>query len=198
MKAILIGPYAKIQDIDFKDYPVIAVDQGLSLLQKNQINFTIAIGDFDGMNVVEKAENILRFPSIKNESDFELALLHCQKNQFKELFCYGFLANNRIDHSLNNLLLIYKYSDLIIWLIDEKHRIRVYKKGVYFFEKTTRYISFFAFEEAMISLDSGFAYPIVDFKLDASVNTALSNNVLTKGMLKVEKGKVLVIESNGQ
>lgn len=198
MAILLIGPYADLSIIDVSNHSLIGVDKGAELLHQAGIKYDLAIGDFDGTELLPSQVPLLRYPKQKNESDFELALQYCATQPPQSIVAYGFLDNNRIDHLLNNLLLLAKYSSLPVRLQDANHCIQCYQEGTYSFIGNYRYLSFFAFESALISLDQGFAYPVDHLPMHPRVTKALSNQVKSKGNLTVHKGIIVVIQSNGK
>lgn len=198
MATLLIGPFAVVPSIQFSDHFVIAVDQGMQLLQRHGQPFDVAIGDFDGGEPVVLNESMIIYPGNKDETDLELALQYCQEHRLEPIFAYGFLDANRIDHLLHNLLLMDTYYPLDITYYDATHRIRVYGEGKHVFSPGYHYISFFAFTPAIVSLDAGFAYPIQGYHLEPKALKTISNHVKTTAILTVSKGRIIVIESNGK
>ena len=153
MAILLIGPYADLSVIDVRHSFIIGVDKGAELLHQVGIKYDLAIGDFDGTTTLPSRVPIFHYPKQKNESDFELALQYCATQPSQSMVAYGFLDNNRIDHLLNNLLLLAKYAPLSVQLRDANHCIQCYQAGTYSFTDNYRYLSIFAFEPALISLD---------------------------------------------
>lgn len=93
---------------------VIGVDGGLMWLDQMGIVPDEIIGDLDSVDqgLLTKYQNvpIHRFPTDKDESDMELAIIRSLKA--KEIVLFGAFGG-RIDHSLYNLALLRRYPDLL-------------------------------------------------------------------------------------
>lgn len=100
----------KLQEFD----KVIGVDGGLMWLDQMGIPPDEIIGDLDSVNdtLLTKYQNvpIRRFPTDKDESDMELAIIGSL--EAKEIVLFGAFGG-RIDHSLYNLALLRRYPDLL-------------------------------------------------------------------------------------
>ena len=102
--------FALVGAVDFNEkvfraehYDVlIAVDAGYATLKSQGLATDLVIGDFDSLGYVPEAENILRFPHEKDESDMELAIAHACKAGADEIVLYGCLSR-RLDHTLANI-----------------------------------------------------------------------------------------------
>ncbi len=101
----LLLPFLKPDDY------YIAVDGGLRRLRNLYKTPGLVIGDFDSATAAEVAGaeaqgiEVRRYPSQKDETDLELALLAAVEKGFKEILLVGVLGG-RLDHTLANLFLL--------------------------------------------------------------------------------------------
>lgn len=198
--AILVTPLTKeIPFVDPADY--IGVDAGCLQILKQGLPLTFGVGDFDSMDsktldALKQNALLTIHPVQKDETDSELALRLCKEKGYSPLILTGSL-HGRIDHTIANIrLLMYRYDDLILWEPDQKmYRL---SKGVHTIKSTYKHISFFAIEDSIISLE-GFLYPLHRYDLKPQDIITVSNSILkNQGVITIEKGKVLCIESNVQ
>jgi thiamine pyrophosphokinase len=109
---------------------IIAADGGAVHLDRLGITPNAVVGDFDSLSAeklqkLEKAGvEILRYPSRKDFTDLELALLHAKKLGIHEITIYGALGA-RWDQTLANLLLpaAPELDNVQIRLVDNHHEI---------------------------------------------------------------------------
>lgn len=197
-KALLITPMSKhITKDDSYDY--IGVDSGALLLMKENIPIRFAVGDFDSMTedefkMLQGTCQIIKHPVQKNETDSELAISLCQQMGYEEIVLYGALSG-RIDHTLANIrLLMYRYPRLV--LLDNHQKITLLSKGEHRIKNVYAHVSFFAIEDAIITLD-GFTYPLCKEPISVKDVFCVSNSILyEEAKVTLDAGKVLCIQSN--
>lgn len=193
MRVIIIGnspsksfkkDYIKKED----DY-IITCDNGIKEVHHQEVN--LAIGDFDsgGRNLANQALKKKTYPSKKDQTDLELALMEIASlNDVDEVLIYD-ACGGRIDHYLINLKLISKYQEKYncqIELVGEKEIIKFLPKGDYLIENNNyRYISLINFEKTIVTLD-GFEYNLKEYLLTTN-NTMTSSN-----KFKNEQGRIIV------
>ncbi|NUU98985.1 MULTISPECIES: thiamine diphosphokinase [unclassified Marinitoga] len=99
---------------------LIAVDKGLELFKKLDIEPDYLIGDLDSASQesIEWAESndveIIKYRSDKDFTDIDLALDFAIEKKSKKIIISGFLGN-RLDHIFGALLLLKKYNTEIIF-----------------------------------------------------------------------------------
>lgn len=84
---------------------VIAVDRGYASLESAGFTPDMVVGDFDSLGYVPTCENVSLFPSEKDKSDMELAILAAEEAGCDTLVFYGALSG-RLDHTLANIQLM--------------------------------------------------------------------------------------------
>lgn len=177
----------------------IGADKGALFLAKKGIHMKLAIGDFDSVeeNDIEKirtcTDELVRLNPVKDDSDSEAAIVAALERGYDEIWLAG-ATGGRMDHSLVNIRLAYKYPGKI-WLCDDQNLIYMLCPGRHEIEKDSfPYISFFTEDGAEITLE-GFRYPLKDRELTRNDLYTVSNEIeKDKGTVIVEKGTVLVMQ----
>lgn len=202
MKEICVIALNLSDEILELDCDYIGVDKGALFLANNNQNMILAIGDFDSIqesdfNIIQKfSQNILKFSSHKDESDSELAIKKAIELGYQHIIVTGGLAK-RIDHSLNNLLLLQKYSNIDLTFRDKDNKAYLLSPGMHMLSKSHyKYISFFPLTDTKLSL-LGFEYNLNQTTLKAFNNLGLSNEIINQfGTVIIESGNLIAIQSN--
>lgn len=84
---------------------IIAADHGFDHAKALGLSPDILIGDMDSIRQKEVACEVLTYPTEKDETDSELALLYAIQKGCSDLVLLG-MTGARLDHSLANLLLL--------------------------------------------------------------------------------------------
>lgn len=124
---------------------VIGVDRGALFAINEGIAVDIALGDFDSITPEEKevlqieAGDIFNFPTDKDDTDTEIALLYVLKNYPEtDVYFYNWYGG-RIDHLYSLLLVVLqkRFKPLIPYLhfISEKNHISFYLPGEHEIQK---------------------------------------------------------------
>lgn len=177
----------------------IGADRGALVLADRGIRMKKAVGDFDSVSAdefsrIEKyAEDIIRLNPVKDDSDSEHAVVTALEMGYERLWLCGGLGG-RPDHSFVNLQLTEKYAGHV-FLIDRNTLITALKPGSYDIpKKDYAFISFFTFEEAVITLE-GFKYPLKQRRITVHDMYTVSNEILGRtGHLEIQSGTVLVMQ----
>lgn len=198
-KVILITPKSnKIPNLEGFDY--VGVDSGALLLLKQGIPMSFAIGDFDSMSkedylfLSKHCNQIYKHPVQKDETDSELALRTCKELGYEQVILWGAISG-RLDHTMINIQLLMHREEKLI-LMDENQKVSLLPKGKHFLEANYKHVSFFALEKTMISLHH-FLYPLNRQIIDCEDLYLSSNHIVgSKGLVEIEYGRVLCIQSN--
>ena len=85
----------------------IAADSGIKTAEKLNIKPDVLIGDFDSYDIGDNitAVKIIKYPSIKDDTDSMLAVKYALELNYKNIIIIGGL-DGRIDHTLANLSLL--------------------------------------------------------------------------------------------
>lgn len=180
------------------DEIIIAIDGGYQTLINNDLLVDYYFGDFDSLkNKNIECNNIFEYPAIKDKGDLELCLdyliYNLKINANDKILIYN-ATGGRLDHYYAVLNCLKKYSKYNINVLDDKNNIYV-KGGNFEILKTKyKYISFFSIEENTVISINGCKYNIDNYKLDVNDNLCLSNEIVEKCDIKVNKN-ILIIES---
>lgn len=192
--AILITPLVDVVP-HIKNCDYIGVDAGALKIIDQNLPIKMAVGDFDSLDLDDLKRitcPIEKHPIMKDETDSELAIRLCK--DYDKIILYGGI-HGRIDHTIANIrLAMYRYPQLV--LMDEKQKISVFLKGEHEIDSTYKHISFFSIEEGVISLE-GFLYPLKKRRIYMQdIYTTSNSLVKDKGMVIVEEGRFLCVQSN--
>lgn len=187
-------------DVDHLEGDLIGVDRGAYLLAKNDKPMVMAIGDFDSVTeeeltfINEYTRQVIKLDPVKNDTDTLAAIKYAVESGYDEIELYGGLGK-RLDHTLANIfLLLSRYE--VKSMKDENTSVRVLEEGRHEFFKKYRYVSFFAFNEALITLE-GFKYCVTDYNLKNYDTIGISNEIEDSvAVIEVKNGQVLAIEVN--
>lgn len=187
------------ESFPFCDATYIGVDSGAYYLASCGIPMKYAIGDFDSIQkedfqiIQQYAEKVITLPIKKDDSDSEYAIRFLVKEGYDEIVLYGGLGD-RVDHMYVNLQLCYQFPNIVTFQ-NAKNRICALGKGKYSFSKEEGYVSFFAQENAVITL-SGFLYPLEKQVINASTLFTLSNQIVSQeATVTIHEGIVLVMRT---
>jgi len=136
-----LSDLSRAKKIITKEDFLIAADGGVKHILKLGLVPQTIIGDFDSTpkNILKNIgrtrrsapTKIIKYPTKKDETDFELAIDYCLEKKFNEIIIFGILGD-RIDHLLANILLLAK-----IQTKNPKTKIKVIegKKEIYILNK---------------------------------------------------------------
>jgi thiamine pyrophosphokinase len=125
-----------VRDSIQSDDLIIAADGGGRLCRKLGLIPNVLIGDFDSLDeedlsyFSERGAEIIRFPTRKDFTDLELALLHCRSLAIQEVTIFAALGA-RWDQTLANLLLPAAsiLRGMHIRLVDGPQEVRLMREG---------------------------------------------------------------------
>lgn len=185
----------KLITISLDDF-VIVVDGALDDVYKKILKIDLVVGDFDSVKNKKILKNYqtLKLPSKKDVTDTYQAI----KEAFKlsnNIIMLGGIKGDRIDHFIANFTLFNEYPNLII--MDDNTNMFLLNEGSHVITKT-KYTSFFAKDEALISL-YGFKYNLNNYLLKPYDALGISNEVIKAyGEINISKGSVFVIQIKSQ
>lgn len=193
---------------------VIAVDAGWASCGKHGIHADTALGDFDSLGFVPVASQVVQFPSVKDESDMELAIDHALSLGASEVALYGAFAD-RIDHTLANIQIMGACArrGAAVWGVGSTFALAALAAGEGVPETTPHTLSFAAFDPAVLSgpyaphlslfvLDgqacgvsiAGLQYEVTDFTLPGGTSRGLSNQFMgAQASIRVTQGCLVAI-----
>lgn len=186
---------------------VIGVDRGALIAIEEGITLDIALGDFDSVSTEEKAkvqyyaQEVHNFPTNKDDTDAELALLYVLDNLADaNIYLYNW-SGGRIDHLYSLLMLVLqeRFLPLVsrIQFIAGDNQISYYLPGEYKLEKIDRmtYLSLVLLTKVEKLTLSNVSYPLkeADFTLPRAL---ISNEFIShQARLSFDEGIIAVIQS---
>ncbi len=181
---------------------IIAADHGLTAADRLNLRLDFIVGDFDSVpeeiltKYREKSTPIETFPTEKDKTDTELALMHNPS----VIDIVG-ATGTRLDHVLANLhlLLLPLQLDISACILDSKNRIYLKKHSFSISEYAQHgdYVSLLPFTEKVSGLTlNGFKYPLDHVTLVAGSSLGISNVIKDETAEVVfTDGILLVIEA---
>ena len=181
----------------------IAVDKGVEFLLENNLNYDLALGDFDSIDihyfekVISSEKEYIKYEVEKDKSDTEIAVDYLINMNCKTIYIIA-ATGDRLDHTVTNIMLLKKMKDNNIeaLIIDKNNRVRFgNKENLINNEYPNVSIVPVSLEGAIISL-SGFYYLLVNSKLEFGSSKGLSNYLVgNNGYIYIHSGLALIIES---
>ena len=188
------------------DY-IICADAGMKFCHKAGIIPDLILGDFDSVDQESYEcfnaicpERMERFPSHKDETDTELALLRAIEAGADAVTMIG-ATGTRLDHVMGNIQILKKALDrgITTYLVDSHNRIRMTDTAVTISkeEQFGTYVSLIPFTEKVTGLTlCGFSYPVQDYTLMQGRSVGVSNEITgQQGEISLKEGLLLVMES---
>ncbi len=184
------------------DY-VVAVDHGMDALWVLGYNPDVILGDFDSCNNRAldyfRREQVpeIRFNAEKDMTDTDLALEKMIEKGITSADMVG-TTGTRLDHTLANLMMLFKYENRInLTVLDKNNRIFVAKKFMEINKEGYHYISLLPISNKVTNVNlSKVKYPLREATLLRESSYAVSNEMVNQVcQLTFEDGKMLVIQS---
>ena len=190
------------------DCRVICADGGALHAQAFGLTPHTIIGDFDSLTPAQVARfraegsGILRFPAEKDETDLELALLHCRDIGAKTVTILGALGG-RLDQTIANLLLLSlpALKAMAITIVDGDETARVLAPGEHeILGSRGDTISLIPLAGSVLGISArGLKYPLRDETLHSGPARGLSNVMLAERCaIEFRQGTLLLTHTLGR
>lgn len=186
---------------------IVGVDDGAVKLIEKNVNFDVAIGDFDSVSdrqrqlIEEKVKLVLSLPAEKDVTDCEAAVEHVVEQGYQQIYLYG-ATGGRFDHQFATIGLMLKYAKrgVQIYMVDGTNTISILTAGNHCLKKDAnkKYVSFFALESAVKNLTlQDVKYPLFGYHLSLDDPLCVSNEALAKSIgVSFDCGYLLVVQSS--
>lgn len=189
---------------------IIGVDGGAQIALEESLSLDIALGDFDSIKsseysaIKKKADKMYNFPSKKDDTDAELALLYILENiEVGTIYFYNWYGG-RIDHLQSILMLVLqkRFYPLIpkINFVSRNNRISYYLPGEYKIKKNKgmKYLSFILLTKVKKLTLRDVKYSLEDE--DYSSPRALISNEFTQknARFSFEEGIISVLQTTDE
>lgn len=187
---------------------VICADGGALHARSFGLSPHTIIGDLDSLSPEQVAEfradgcQIISYPAEKNETDLELAMLHCREIDAASVTVLGALGG-RVDQTLANLLLLTlpALSGMAISLVDGEQTIRALRPGSHEIRgEAGDTISLIPLSASVDGIRTvGLKYGLHDESLRSGPARGISNVMLgSSARLSFGSGALLLLHSRGR
>lgn len=201
MNAVIIAggeikDYNLLKDYIKKSDIVICADRGYDHLKKTGLKADVVLGDMDSARCVDIEEKKILYPRKKDLTDSEISIDYAVEHGYKTLYLFAFLGT-RMDHTINNISLLFKYDNIDAKIIDEKNEIIVMREKNVLSGKEGDIVSIIPFGEDIKGVTTyGLEYPLSDEDLIFSKSRGVSNLMTDNECVITKKsGKGLIIKS---
>ncbi len=177
---------------------VLAADAGYEVCRREGIVPDLVLGDFDSMEQPKDAENVLRVPVEKDDTDTMLAVKTALENGCDTIYLYGGTGGKRLDHTLANLQTLlfirrrgargYLYDDDFVWTAVENESLTIRR------EVEWGLFSAFCLGDRAEGIDEvGFQYPLENASLTPEFPLGVSNHIVEEtATITVRSGALIV------
>lgn len=183
---------------------IIAVDKGLEMLDKCEINPNYIIGDFDSLNekILEKYINdssikIIKLNPEKDYTDTHMAIKLAIELESKEITIIGAIGS-RLDHTLANIHILKETLERKVSckILNENNKITLINKDVTI-KKEYPYISLIPLTTMVEGVTlKGFKYTLNNATLKIGESIGVSNEQIEdNATIEIESGILVVIQS---
>lgn len=194
-----------INEIKFET--IIAVDNGLKILNEINIKPNHIVGDFDTVDKKildiynnDKTIEIHKYNPIKDNTDTDIAIkLAIELNSDKVIILGG--IGTRIDHVIANIHIL-KYAldkNIECKIIDENNEIQLINKTTVLNKKAImkKYISLIPLTESVEGINlKGFKYELEDGRLTIGSSLGVSNEIVEEqAIIEFDSGILIMILS---
>ena len=198
MRAVIIcggnaGEYIK-KNIQADDF-IICADSGFDNAKRYGIAPNIVIGDMDSVKCSIDGENVEIYPTRKDYTDSELAIMYAKDRGYKEIIMLG-MTGSRMDHTLTNLLLLKQLDGCNACIVDLNNEIYLVNSQISLKGKKGDLVSIIPFEKDVKITVKGLEYPLSGDVLKAGSSRGVSNVMTGENCtVSAEDGPVFVIRS---
>lgn len=198
MRAVIIGNgdiknydyiKSKISDDDF----IICADGGYNHARKMGVKPNVLLGDFDSATEYEEFSDRIEYPTDKDFTDGELAVMYALDNGYEDIMMLA-MTGDRLDHSIADILLLQKCKKGV--LIDDNNEIYLLKDSLKLKGRAGQTLSIIPINGNACGLvTSGLEYPLNDEILHFGEARGISNVMLADECeIKIKSGMALVIK----
>lgn len=199
-----IESYSLLENLIYENDYTVCADGGLDHLMSIDKIPNLVLGDFDsisnaGINYIKENKiKVEKYPSIKNNTDSELAIMYLINGGIDDITIIGG-TGTRLDHTLSNILLLRRFNNngRSLKIVDDNNIVNYVTDSIDIKRRIGWYVSIIPLncKGVIVSL-LGFRYPLNYKHLEFTSTLGVSNEIIGQvGRIKIHKGEVLVIES---
>lgn len=199
MKALIIGSgtfAGRCLDFSGENPFVICADGGYDSAVRANLKPSVVLGDMD--SVKNAPEGSIVYPTEKDETDSEIAIDYAIDHGFSEIILAGF-TGTRLDHTLNNILLLKKIADkgLSGVIVDDNNEIYYLKDKLSLSGNRGDFLSIIPVFGDLTGITTyNLKYPLNNETLYFGKSRGISNELLgSNAEITVKSGEGIVIKS---
>lgn len=174
---------------------ILAADNGFDTLKQLNIKPHLCVGDMDSVKSDLKNQKTLKFSTLKDKTDTQIAIEIAALKKPKHIFMFG-CTGNRIDHTLSNINLLIKLLKLKIkaQIIDKNNIIQLCFPKTSITSKIGNICSLVPITTCKKVQTTGLKWNLKSETLFADSSRGISN-IFTqkKATVKLKKGLLLLI-----
>lgn len=203
MRAVIIGNgtvlnYEYIKSKLKKNDYIICADGGLRHANALGIKPAVLIGDLDSVGNCEYDCEVINLNVKKDFTDSEICIKYLLLKDFDEILMLG-VTGNRIDHTLNNLMLLKQIFDAGKkgCIIDDNNEIYYAAEENSIYGKKGDIVSIIPVGKSLLGVTThGLEYPLVDEELFFAQSRGVSNVMISdKCHIQIKSGEGFIIKS---
>jgi len=174
---------------------IICADSGYDHAIKMGLKPDILIGDMDSIKSQRDVKEVV-YPVRKDYTDSELVLEYATDNGYNNLLLLGFIGT-RMDHTLTNISLLFKYKDINAVMVDGNNEIYVARTDNIIKGKKGDLISIIPLGGELTGVTTeNLEYPLTEESLFFGEGRGVSNVMTdTECRITVKSGNGLIIKS---
>lgn len=179
------------------DDAVVAVDGGFEVVRRIGVKPTLAVGDFDSLCYVPEGVEVIRHPTIKDDTDTVLAARYMLSKGCDRFYIFGAFGK-RLDHSFANLQLLTYLSEKGVqaFAFDDGYTYTALHNARLIFPKEYKgTVSSFSQRDKARSVSmKGLKYPLCDATLYCDNPMGVSNEFIGQtAEISVKSGTLLIM-----
>lgn len=176
---------------------VVAVDAGYETLKKLCIKPSLAVGDFDSLGFLPEDVEVIRHPSIKDDTDTVLAARYMLERGISQFYIFGAFGK-RLDHSIANIQLMGNLAKqgAVAFAFDEGYTYTVIHNASLSFDKSYEgTVSAFAIGDSVKNVSmTGLKYTLFNAEIFCDNPIGVSNEFIGENAsISVGDGILLVM-----
>jgi thiamine pyrophosphokinase len=186
-------------EIDSDTY-VVCVDKGAETALEYGIRIDLVVGDFDSISkeAYKRIEDVaIEYPKEKDFTDTELAVVEAIRRN-KVHIKIANATGSRVDHTLSNFLLLYKYKEYDIRIFGNDFEAFLIQKDLIIDNSEGMTFSLVPMTDTIEGLSlEGFKYPLDKRDVKKGDSLCISNIITDQtASIRFAKGSALIIITN--
>jgi thiamine pyrophosphokinase len=142
---------------------------------------------------------MIKYPKEKDKTDTEIAIEFALENKASEILLFGMTSLSRMDHSLNNILLLKNLAEKGIintLFVNSFTRLSAIKEHIIIYKRKGNLVSLIPLSQKVKGITTtGLKYRLKNGSLSRDKTRGISNILISKeAEIRIDKGVLLVIQ----